>query len=246
MTTPDDHDRWDELAAGYALHALEPAEEAAFVAHLEDCTRCAQSLADHTLVAAQLGSAAADPDAAPPTWADVRDRVLAERPPASLALRRRVPAPQRRQRLLGAAAGAVIAAGVGVAAWQATTGGGAGSTLTRSIGACERTAGCRVVPLHASAGSVSATALVEHGRLRIVPSGMRSAGSGRVYAIWQLPRDGAPLLISEFRDVAGPTEASPLPTDYSDTAAFAISREADTTTPIRPTNVLLIGSAGRH
>ena len=33
----DDHDSWDELAVGWALHALEPEDETLFAAHLADC-----------------------------------------------------------------------------------------------------------------------------------------------------------------------------------------------------------------
>jgi hypothetical protein len=36
-----DHQRYDELAVGWALHALEPEDEAAFARHLSGCARCA-------------------------------------------------------------------------------------------------------------------------------------------------------------------------------------------------------------
>ena len=38
--TPAEHAPFDELAVGYALHALEPEDEALFVAHLAGCDRC--------------------------------------------------------------------------------------------------------------------------------------------------------------------------------------------------------------
>ena len=40
--TPHEHDRFDELAVGWALHALEPEDEALFAAHLAGCARCAR------------------------------------------------------------------------------------------------------------------------------------------------------------------------------------------------------------
>ncbi|HWB66582.1 MAG TPA: anti-sigma factor [Mycobacteriales bacterium] len=243
MRPPTDHDHWDELAAGYALHALEPDEEAAFLTHLDHCPHCAETLIDHTLVAAQLGSAAADTTAPPPAWADIRPHLLSQRPPTIAALERR--RQQRGQRLLAAAAAVVIIAGVTIAGWQAASGGGRTPTL-RSIGACQRSADCQVVPLHASTGSATATALIQNGRVRIVPAQMHGPGSGHTYALWQLPRDGAPRLVSEFQDVNAPTATSPLPSAFSDTAAFAISRETDNHTPSRPSDVVLIGSATRQ
>jgi anti-sigma factor RsiW len=49
----DDHQPFDELAVGWALHALEPEDEAAFGAHLADCDRCARTVAEtHDVMAA--------------------------------------------------------------------------------------------------------------------------------------------------------------------------------------------------
>src|SRR3954451_2449167 len=69
-----EHDdaRWAELAAGYALHALEPAEEQAFTTHLAECAVCQATLDDHELVAAQLASLADDAESAAPPWSRIR------------------------------------------------------------------------------------------------------------------------------------------------------------------------------
>ena len=42
MADPElvEHERWDELAAGHALHALEPAEAIEFEQHRIGCARC--------------------------------------------------------------------------------------------------------------------------------------------------------------------------------------------------------------
>ena len=42
----DEHRNWDELAVGWALHALEPEDETVFTDHLATCARCAQTVAD--------------------------------------------------------------------------------------------------------------------------------------------------------------------------------------------------------
>ncbi|WP_448623762.1 anti-sigma factor domain-containing protein [Geodermatophilus sp. URMC 64] len=49
-----DHALFDELAVGWALHALEPEDEAAFVRHLPDCARCARTVAETSDVMAAM------------------------------------------------------------------------------------------------------------------------------------------------------------------------------------------------
>ncbi|OMQ15866.1 anti-sigma factor, partial [Modestobacter sp. VKM Ac-2676] len=53
----DDHRAWDELAVGWALHALEPEDEDRFAAHLPGCAHCARTVADTQQV---MGTLAAD------------------------------------------------------------------------------------------------------------------------------------------------------------------------------------------
>jgi hypothetical protein len=51
--TPPEHARFDELAVGWALHALEPEDESRFLAHLAGCDRCATTVAEtHDVMAA--------------------------------------------------------------------------------------------------------------------------------------------------------------------------------------------------
>jgi Anti-sigma-K factor rskA len=66
-----DHAAFDELAVGWALHALEPEDEAVFARHLPDCSRCAGTVAETTEVMAAM---AADLPLAEPSAA-LRDRV---------------------------------------------------------------------------------------------------------------------------------------------------------------------------
>ncbi len=55
--------RFEELAAGHALHALEPEDEQLFRTHLSGCARCERALDEHAAALAQLAYA---PDAAEP------------------------------------------------------------------------------------------------------------------------------------------------------------------------------------
>jgi anti-sigma-K factor RskA len=70
----DPHESYDELAVGWALHALEPEDEAAFAGHLAGCGRCAQTVAETSEVMAAL---AADLPSAEPS-PSLRDRLRAE------------------------------------------------------------------------------------------------------------------------------------------------------------------------
>jgi anti-sigma-K factor RskA len=69
----DEHEAFDELAVGWALHALEPEDEAAFGAHLAGCRRCEQTVAETAEVMAAL---AADLPSAEPS-PSLRDRLRA-------------------------------------------------------------------------------------------------------------------------------------------------------------------------
>jgi hypothetical protein len=50
----DEHRSWDELAVGWALHALEPEDETVFAAHLGGCQRCARTVAETSEVMAAM------------------------------------------------------------------------------------------------------------------------------------------------------------------------------------------------
>ena len=50
----DEHRGWDELAVGWALHALEPEDETLFGAHLAGCARCTHTVGDTSAVMAAM------------------------------------------------------------------------------------------------------------------------------------------------------------------------------------------------
>jgi hypothetical protein len=58
-----EHAPFEELAAGHALHALDPRDEQRFLSHLADCSRCQAAVGDYTEVAAALSEnwSAAEP-----------------------------------------------------------------------------------------------------------------------------------------------------------------------------------------
>lgn len=77
MKTTDQHQRFDELAAGHALGALEPADEQDFLRHAAGCSRCEQALQEHLETLGHLAYAS-DPAVPPPSlWEGVRAGVEA-------------------------------------------------------------------------------------------------------------------------------------------------------------------------
>ena len=57
-----DHDPFDELAVGWALHALEPEDESSFAAHLSGCARCAATVAETSEVMAAMATDLPQPE----------------------------------------------------------------------------------------------------------------------------------------------------------------------------------------
>ena len=57
MNRQNPHERFAELAAGYALSALEPEDEQLFLAHLPGCASCGRDLTEHRGTLAHLAYA---------------------------------------------------------------------------------------------------------------------------------------------------------------------------------------------
>jgi hypothetical protein len=236
-----EHEYWDELAAGYALHGLAADEEVLFVDHLQTCDECAASVTDHELVAAQLGSIAhyRETDGEAPSWESMRSAVVGANPKVSnlvdlSAHRRRY---ELSRRTLAAAAAVVVVAGGGIATWQLSSGGGSSD--------CSASAGCHVVQLDAAAGRSLASLVVRNDAVTLTPTNMPPAPVGKVYVLWQVPRDAQATPISEFTDGTGGQAArGNLNVAYSDTQQFAVSLEKATPTPpSAPSNSLASGLA---
>ncbi|MHB8451095.1 MAG: hypothetical protein ACYDAQ_11690 [Mycobacteriales bacterium] len=92
------HEAFEELAAGHALHALEPEDEQALLAHLPGCSTCQAALAEMQAVAAQLAGAV--PDEAPPPELLARIRAATDATTPAVARHRPVHRDGRRRRHL--------------------------------------------------------------------------------------------------------------------------------------------------
>ena len=102
-----------ELAAGYALDALDDDERAAFEQHLAECEQCAADVLAFRETAALLAYAEEGPELP----AALRERVLEEArrelPHQSVVVLR----PRRALRLTAIAAAAAVAAAIGLGLW---------------------------------------------------------------------------------------------------------------------------------
>lgn len=220
------HDDFEGLAAGYALHALEPEDEQRLAAHLLTCQRCARLVAD----AASVGAAFADlvvEDAFPS--AGLRDRILAAaaaeprarivaspRQPTGVvpeALNTPTPASrviprdraakarrlQVRSRVLVGALAAVIGVGVAVPVTLSVSGSpkkGVSSALAEAL----IQPGARQVTLdgdsRTSAGAKAV--LTDKGLLLVADRLPENNRSNSTYVLWMAGGTGSPVAVATF------------------------------------------------
>jgi Anti-sigma-K factor rskA len=265
-----EHERFDELAAGYALHALEPAEEAELLMHAEKCGRCQQTLADYAEVAASMADLARSAEPSPLLAARIMDAATASRPPRdqqagtdSPATRdqdggaagsgpagpvpggRVISLDRRRARLTkiaAAAAAAIVLAAGGI--WGGLT--ATSSPSQGPLAECSQDHQCSEVTLtDASGHRAAAKVIVRAGSVWLVPAGLPADNSARhIYVLWQITGAHTPLAVGSFdiqRGHGGPMRIGGLPAAYGSTWAFAVSLERGRTIPARPSHPVALG-----
>ncbi len=218
MTGPDDHVRFEELAVGHALSALEPEDEQVFVRHLASCTACQRDVREHQDALAVL-ALSADPVEPPPSVlegiragmaADGRSapaRTPAAAPPqevASLAAarERRAGRTARAVQWVGAAAAAALVLSLG--AWNLSLRsdrdaseqyGDRLAAAVRDLARPDSTS----VPLESAAdGSVVAVAVVRDSDVSLVVDGLQPNGSGTSYVLWAQDASGGVRPVGAF------------------------------------------------
>jgi len=167
-----------ELAAGYALDALDPDERDAFESHLGNCARCQEEITLLGDAATGLAYAAEGP--APP--AELRARLL-----ESARAERATVAPLHRRRWTPAWAAAVAAAAcvaVGLGLW-ATLGGSEGSRAREP----------QTIALPGGRGSLE---VGRTGKAELVLERIPAPPSGKLYEIWVI-RGQTPQPAGVFR-----------------------------------------------
>lgn len=260
------HELYEELAAGHALHALEPQDEELFRLHLLGCARCERELDLHRETAAHLAYGAGS-DALPDGLFDrIRSDVVAQsgadvfavpavpaepeaRPVASLDAVRRRRASLRPAVLVSAAAAVALVLGLvgsNVALRQDRVDQLASSDrLTEAVRTLQEGPG-RSVPLLDGQRRVAAVAVVQGDEVSLVVEGLAANAPDSTYVLWEQSRFGGLQAIGTFDvrdDGVEVVEDLPLAYGRDDVAAFAITRERGRTAPSRPLTAPLASGA---
>ncbi|MET9888222.1 anti-sigma factor [Streptomyces sp. NPDC006430] len=229
------------LTGAYALHALTPAEDEAFTAHLVDCPSCRQEVAEFSATAARLAGAAAVPPPARLKEAVLRDidsvRQLPPllhgtvKPTTFTAVLRRKAVPLA---LAASLAAAAVLGGVTVLQHQRT------DEARQQAQASERRLQDLTVVLaapdartvHGRTASGATTSVVTskvQNKAVFIGAGLPDPGPGRTYQLWfddhgamrpagLLTHDGATLMQGDLQGASGvgltvePAGGSPQPT----------------------------------
>jgi hypothetical protein len=245
--TPEDHERWSELAAGFALSALDDADQATYIEHAVSCDTCRKLEQDFSEVIADLSLIT--PAVTPPASLKASImRAVAEdderrAPVIPLTGRPRrfvhdgastVP---RRMRsmptwLVGAAA-AVVALAL-VAVWLVPR------HKQASIAARCAAVNCPVVTL-TGAGKPLAAVMVLDNSAYIDPHGLPATPAGDVYVLWALSNGTSPVGVAALHTVpsSGPIRAGAFTTPIGDVRGFAVTEERGASIPATPSEHLL-------
>lgn len=261
------HEVYAELAAGYALSALEPEDEQLFVRHLAQCVSCADDLRGHQRALAQLAYAPESPQPPPELLAGIREAVRASgreaRFDVPVQADAAVPIPltraagRRRQlrsmpssrSLLAAAAAAAMVLGLGTYANSVRLDRDAEHARTTRLAAAVSdlgTSGTRSVPMQDQNGRVLAVALVHGADMSVLLDGLPANEPGTTYVLWgragvELRAVGAFSVSGSGVDVA---RGLHMPGDTSRLSQLMLTKESGTRPPPRPRNpVLLSGQA---
>jgi len=240
---------------GYALHALEPAEELVLARHLRSCPECIATLPGYEAVLADLGGAVRV-DGPPP---QLRRRILdgaavgAGDPPAALRVLAPLPAeppvevhpqaePRGRQRRSRRLAGVLLAAAAAIAvgglAGQAV--GDTGPGLDSTVSALE-TPGSIHSTLHDERGTPVAAVVASSESVQVVVADLPANDPTRsVYVLWGIGA-GAPQPLGTFDAGSGGTRVVTLPAGGPGVVSYAVSLEAGRTAPAAPNRVVASG-----
>ena len=265
----EEHRVFDELAVGWALHALEPEDEAVFVQHLPGCERCAQTVADTTEVMATM---AADLPRAEPSDR-LRDRLHAAvaeteqlrpgesppEPPRPAATGfpgyrpvQSAPAPvplRRRSAVLALAAAAVVAI-LGLGVWNVFLA-DSRSDLEARLAQQERIVDMLLIPgdatvaaLSADDGRAVATVVARPDRVDVVSYGLAlNDTEDQTYVVWGID-DTGPKSIGPFDVTRSQMTLQTVgsgSTGLDEFSSYAISLEPGREAPPAPTDIVAQG-----
>jgi anti-sigma-K factor RskA len=247
----------EELAVGWAMHSLEPDEEALARDHLPTCATCQHTVRSTQEVLAGIGGAVRPEQPPPRLRARLMEQIehTPQDVPATHRPRHAAPTPLRPQHrrrtgraLLAAAAALAVLAGGGylgvrvnqlsneVAASQART-----NDLNKALALAADPATNRAV-LRSGSGDEVAVVLSNPTSGAVMPTNLKPNDSGHVYVVWGASTK-APVPLAVFDVRAGSTDPQLLSwsADAHKHTKFAVSLEPGHQAPPTPSDVLAGG-----
>ena len=267
MTRTDPHSRFEELAAGHALHALEPEDEQEFLAHLEACAPCERAVVEHDTTLSHLAYApeAVEPPAAllenirAGVLASGRDVIWPQPDPGAAtdassldaARERRARARLRRaSAVTGLAAAAALVVSLGV--WnvslqtdrdQQVALGDRLSAAVREMGEADTD----TVPLTDADGAVVAVALLHDGSMSLVVDGLAANDrTASTYVLWGESRFGDVWPVAAFDVTGQPLELKDglsMQAGVAEVTTLMLTNEPGRVAPPLPTQPVLASGA---
>jgi anti-sigma-K factor RskA len=229
------HQALQELAAGYALDALDEDERERFEAHLRECNECSSTVRELRETAAMLAYTAEAP--APPDA--LRERLLdearRERPQQSVVVLR----PRRALAITAVAAAVAAAAAIGLGIWAATLSSSLDSE--RSARAAEARAAAILADVDAARVPIANRGQVvrlPNGDAVMVVRNLPSAPPGKTYEAWVID-GGKPVRAGLFE--GGGQQIVLLEQPVRSGATVAVTLEPDGGSD-QPTGDILFGS----
>ena len=243
-----------ELAVGWALRSLEPAEESLIVAHLPDCTACRGMAQQTEEIGAMLGLSV--PEMIPSTR--LEQRILSVTDPRGITPAVPfAPSPTRPAPVLSwfppskwvaAAAAILVAAAVSLGAWGVWMDGQL-NQAQRQVAALSKALqsaadpGAVLVPLATHDGRRVGMVLASGGQVTVMPTQLPSNRvTDQTYVLWGLV-DQTPIALTAF-DVSGNApglHAVPSTMGKGVFTGYAVSLEPGRSAPAVPTDVVASG-----
>jgi anti-sigma-K factor RskA len=230
-----ERERIHELAAAYAVDALDEGERAVFEAHLPGCGPCSEDVRAFQDTATMLAYADEAPEPPPALRARLLEQARADRPAQSVVVLR----PRRALRIAALAAAAAVAAAVGLGIWAATLSNSLDAE--RSARAADARAAAILVDPDAQRLALGDRGEVVRGRNGesvIVVRDMPAAPNGTTYEAWVID-GGVPLRAGVFD--GGSQQIVLLERPLPDGATVAVTIEPEGGLD-KPTGDVLVGS----
>ena len=262
MDTPLNHSEYEQLAAGWALGALEPDDEVTFQRHLAACEACAASVRELEGVVGDLAYAAPPVDPPAGLWSSIErgiapsarpSRATAAGPPRPQRARPRWGRPRRSPWPLRLAAAACVALLVALSFWNISLR-DQNDVYRSRVATLEQIARLvndpttRTIALRGPAAEQGAQVTVlassRSDRGVLLAEGLPPAARGQVYELWGVPQgDVARAQKAALFVAGGPDRPVLFEVPVQPNTAFAVTREPGPHGSEKPTSQpILIGS----